>query len=93
MAKGLLILLIVFAVVAILGWGMNKVGNASEEKKKKFRKYFFGFYGMLLIAQGSAGFLENPGFNWMYAITIVVGLVILGVVLLGKLKKSAESTG
>ncbi len=92
MAKGLLILLIVFAVVAILGWGMNKFGNASEEKKKKFRKYFFAFYGLLLIAQGSAGLLENSGFNWMYAITIVVGIVILGAVVFGKLEKQSEET-
>jgi uncharacterized membrane protein len=93
MTKGIIIMLIVFAVVAILGWVLNKFGNASEEKKKKFRKYFFGFYGMLLIVQGTAGLLENPGFNWMYVVTIAVGLLIVGVVLFGKLEKSAESTG
>lgn len=52
-------MLIVFAVVGILGWGMNKLGNAPEAKKQRFLKYYFIAYGILLITMAIYNFISQ----------------------------------
>ncbi len=40
MTKGIIIMLIVFVCVAILGWGMNKLGKVPEAGKQQFLEYY-----------------------------------------------------
>jgi len=92
MAKGLMIMLLVFLVVGILGWFMNKFGNAPEEKKKKYLKVFFGIYGLLWIGQGIFSMYESDGFDWMATAHIVLGLVFIIIAFYGKLGDPVKST-
>jgi len=58
MGKGLLIMLIVFGVVTVLHLVILKIRAISEEKKIKFRKVFWYFYGVLFITQGIVRMIE-----------------------------------
>ncbi len=84
MLKGLLIMLLVFLVVGILGWGLTKIGNVAEEKKFRIRKYLFAFYGLFLIAQGGMDIWEKMGIDWM-ALNIPLGIIIAWAALSGKI--------
>ncbi|NNC61075.1 MAG: hypothetical protein HKO11_01975 [Eudoraea sp.] len=92
MAKGLMIMLVVFLVVGILGWIMNKFGNAPEEKKKKYRKVFLGLYGLLWIGQGIFSMNESNDFDWIATAYLVLGLVLLIIAFYGKLRDPVNST-
>ncbi|GGD53349.1 hypothetical protein [Muriicola marianensis] len=91
MLKGFLIMLVVFLVVAILGWGLSRFGNASEEKKVRIRKYLFSFYGLFLIIQGMSYLWEDPQWGWQ-VLNIPLGLVFIWVALSGKLEPSAKES-
>lgn len=91
MVKGFGIMLLVFLVVALLGWGAAKMGNVPEEKKVKIRKYFFAFYGIFLILQGALYLWEDKGLTWM-ALNIPLGIIIAWAALSGKMDTPSQTT-
>ncbi len=91
MLKGFLIMLAVFLVVALLGWGLGRIGNASEEKKVRIRKYLFSFYGLFLIFQGMLYLWEDPQWGWQ-VLNIPLGLVFIWGVLSGKMELSTKES-
>jgi hypothetical protein len=92
MAKGLLILLIVFAVVAILGWGMNKLRIVSSRKKQRFLKYYFIGYGTLMIVLALETSFSHKNFNFIPILQGILGVIMILLVVFGKLEKQSEET-
>ena len=92
MAKGLLILLIVFAVVAILGWGMNKLRIVPARKKQRFLKYYFIGYGTLMIVLALETSFSHNSFNFIRILQVILGVVLILMAVLGKLEKQSEET-
>ncbi len=92
MAKGLLILLIVFAVVAILGWGMNKLRIVSARKKQRFLKYYFIGYGTLMIVLAIETIYSHESFNFIPILQSILGVIMILLVVFGKLEKQSEET-
>jgi predicted membrane channel-forming protein YqfA (hemolysin III family) len=45
MGKGLMIMLVVFLIIAMIGWVLNVFSKVSEEKKEKYRNYLFVLIG------------------------------------------------
>lgn len=84
-------MLLVFLVVAVLGWLATKMGNVPEEKMVKIRKYFFSFYGLFLIVQGSLHLWEDKGIGAM-AINIPLGIVIAWAAMSGKMNPPTKKT-
>lgn len=91
MVKGLLIMLLVFALVGVFGWMALKLGNAPEEKKGRYRKYYMVLYGLLLIAQGSVTMWEDEGSNWLAALNLLLGAIFLWAAFYGKLDPSKKT--
>ncbi len=91
MAKGLLIMLIVFGIVGVLGYFMNKIGNATETKKQNYRKIFLVLYGLLLLAQGILSSIEHAHLSWIAGTQILLGIVFIGIVIFGRLKNQKSS--
>ena len=91
MGKGLLIMLIVFGVVGVLGYFMNKIGNATEAKKQNYRKVFFIVYGLLLLAQGILSSIEHKHLSWIAGAQILLGIVFIGFFIFGKPKNQKSS--
>jgi peptidoglycan/LPS O-acetylase OafA/YrhL len=90
MAKGLLIMLIVFAVIGIFGWGMNKVGNAPEAKKQRFLKFYFMGYGILLIATAIYNLFSHESPDFFIILQGIVGVIMILLAVLGKLDKQSK---
>ncbi len=90
MVKGLGIMLLVFAVVALLGWGVTKLGRVAEDKKVRIRKYFFAFYGLFLIAQGGFHIWDEQGITWL-GLNIPLGIIIAWFALSGRMDSSAST--
>lgn len=74
MGKGLLIMIIVFAVVALLHIISLKMTRLNENKKRQFRKIFWYFYGVLFTAQGVVRMIEKERFIIISIIMCIVGL-------------------
>lgn len=79
-----MIMLVVFLIVAIIGWVLNIFSKVREEKKKKYRMYLLVFYGIFLIIQGTVTIYENAQFKWLAFLQLVLGIVLIGAVSLGK---------
>ena len=87
MGKGVLILLGTFIVVTILHLVSMKMAKISEAKKSSYRKVFWYLYGTLFLFSGVINLLEKEAFSWIFSIEILVGLAILILNFLGKIKK------
>jgi len=74
MGKGLFIMLIVFGVVALLHFTTLKIRVFPEEKKRKFRKVFWYFYGVLFISQGIVRMIEKERLIIISIIMCIVGI-------------------
>ena len=86
-------MLLVFLVVAIIGWVMQLLSKAPEEKKKKYRKNLLIFYGLFLIIQGSVTFYESVEFEVLSIVQLLAGIVLFGVVTFGKYEQNLKSEG
>lgn len=84
MGKGLMIMLVVFLIIAIIGWVLNVFSKVPEEKKKKYRKYLLVFYGIFLIMQGAVAIYDQAQFKWLAFLQLVLGIVLIGAVTLRK---------
>ena len=73
MGKGLLIMLIVFVAVALLHLISLKMTHLNEKKKRKFRKVFWYFYGVIFIMQGVVNMIEKERFVLISVIMCVAG--------------------
>lgn len=91
MGKGLLIMLIVFGVVALLHIISLKMTSISEKKKRKFRKVFWYFYGVLFFAQGFVRIVEKERFNILSILFIILGLLWIVLNYLDKIDPKAKS--
>ena len=84
--------MIVFAVVAILGWGMNKLRIVSARKKQRFLKYYYLGYGTLMIVLALETSYSHKSFNFIRILQIILGVVLILMVVFGKLEKEAKET-
>ncbi len=89
MIKGLYIMLIVFAVVAILAWVMNKLGKVSDSVRKKYMRGFFIGYGILLLVQ--AGLTQGEGLDFFNVLLGLFGVFFLWHGLFGKKERTSKS--
>ncbi len=77
MTKGIIIMLIVFVCVAILGWGINKLGKVPEARKQQFLKYYLVGYGIFLIGMCIERFGSQNYFDVLIIIEGLLGLFLL----------------
>jgi len=77
MSKGLLIMLIVFVVIALLHIISLKMMRLNEKKKRKFRKVFWYFYGIIFLLQGLAIIIEKERFVLVSVVMSILGLVTI----------------
>lgn len=90
MLKGLVIMLIVFTVVAILGWGMNILGNASAKKKQQILKYYLVGYGILVIAIAINNYNFHESMDLFVILQGILGVVMILLAVFGKLVKETD---
>ncbi|MGB0198549.1 MAG: hypothetical protein ACPF80_00755 [Flavobacteriaceae bacterium] len=89
MAKGLLILLVVFAIIGIIHIVMLRLINAPEQKKQKIRNVFWYMYGLVFSISGFVNLLPfntfNGGFDWLHVAQMGFGIGIIVFNFLGKI--------
>lgn len=83
---GLLILLGTFVVVAMIHFISMKMMKIPETKKTVYRKFFWYFYGIVLMFDGAFNLIEKGAFYWSFTILFLVGLIIIILNLLGKIE-------
>jgi uncharacterized membrane protein len=76
MAKGLLILLVVFAIIGMLHIGTLRLINTPEQKKHKIRNVFWYIYGLVF---------SISGFDWLHVTQMGFGIGIIVLNFLGKI--------
>ena len=84
MGKGLLILMAVFAVIAVLNLTSSKLLKLEAVKKAKFTKLFWYFYSSFLILSGVVNCVEKSEITIIFTANIVLGIVTLVLNYLGK---------
>ena len=83
---GLLILLGTFVVVGMIHFISMKMMKIPETKKTVYRKFFWYFYGIVLMFDGAFNLIEKGAFYWSFKILFLVGLIIIILNLLGKIE-------
>lgn len=83
---GLLILLGTFVVVGMIHFISMKMMKIPETKKTVYRKFFWYFYGIVLMFDGAFNLIEKGAFYWSFTILFLVGLIIIILNLLGKIE-------
>lgn len=83
---GLLILLGTFVVVGMIHFISMKMMKIPETKKTVYRKFFWHFYGIVLMFDGAFNLIEKGAFYWSFTILFLVGLIIIILNLLGKIE-------
>ncbi len=84
MGKGLLILLAVFAVVAMLNFSSVKLMKLEAVKKTKYKKLFWYFYGVFFIFSGVVNCIEKSEMSIVFISNTIIGVVVLVLNYLGK---------
>ena len=70
MEKGLLIFGCVLVIILLLNFGVIRLMNVAEEKKSRYRKVFWYFYGSIFSISGAVNLIEKNHltlflfFNW-----------------------------
>ena len=83
---GLLILLGTFVLVGMIHFISMKMMKIPETKKTVYRKFFWYFYGIVLMFDGAFNLIEKGAFYWSFTILFLVGLIIIILNLLGKIE-------
>ena len=83
---GLLILLGTFVVVGMIHFISMKMMKIPETKKTVYRKFFWYFYGIVLMFDGAFNLIEKGAFYWSFTILFLVSLIIIILNLLGKIE-------
>lgn len=83
---GLLILLGTFVVVGMIHFISMKMMKIPETKKTVYRKFFWYFYGIVLMFNGAFNLIEKGAYYWSFTILFLVGLIIIILNLLGKIE-------
>ena len=73
---GLLILLGTYVVVGMIHFIFMKMVKIPETKKTVYRKFFWYFYGIVLIFDGAFNLIEKEAFYSSFTILFLVGLII-----------------
>jgi hypothetical protein len=58
----------------------------SETKKIHYRKFFWYFYGIILMLSGGVNLIEKGEFWWIFSIQFIIGFVIVVLNFIGKLE-------
>jgi len=90
MGKGLLIMIIVFIIVALLHIISLKMTRISENKKRKFRKVFWYFYGILFFTQGLVNMIEKERFIFLSIVMSLLGLLFVVMNYFDKIKSKVK---
>ncbi len=90
MAKGLLILFIVFAVVGMLHMATLRLVKKPEHKKQKIRKVFWYVYGAIFSTSGIVNLVPADafdwGFDWVFVVQWAFGVDIIVLNFLGRIE-------
>ena len=86
MTKGLLIFFIVLTVIAIIHFISLRMIRLSEEKKWKYRKVFWYFYGVTFAVSGFVNMFPLEEFNLFAFIQFLCGIMIFVLNYLGKIE-------
>ena len=90
MTKGLLILLVVFAIIGMLHVGTLRLINTHEQKKQKIRSVFWYMYGMVFSVSGFVNLLQlntfSGGFDWLHVAQMGFGMGMIVLNFLGKIE-------
>lgn len=86
MEKGILILFGTFIAVGIIHFISVKAMKIDQTKKMRYRKFFWYFYGILFIINGSMGLIKKGVFDWVFSIQILLGIVVVVLNYLGKIE-------
>ena len=89
MEKGLLILLVVFAIIGMLHISTLRLINTPEQKKQKIRSVFWYIYGLVFSVSGFVNLLPfntfNGGFDWLHVTQMGFGIGMIVLNFLGKI--------
>jgi len=86
MEKGLLIFGCVLIILLLLNFGLIRLMNVAEEKKSRYRKVFWYFYGSIFSISGGVNLIENKSFNLIFIFQLAIGIAILLLNFLGKIE-------
>jgi cell division protein FtsW (lipid II flippase) len=86
MPKGLLIFFIVLTVIAIIHFISLRMVRLAEEKKWKYRKVFWYFYGLLFAISGFVNMFPFEEFKPFALIQFLCGIMVFVLNYLGKIE-------
>ncbi len=84
MEKGLLIFGCVLVIILLLNFGVIRLMNVAEEKKSRYRKVFWYFYGSIFSISGGVNLIEKKSFNFIFQLAIGIAILLLNF--LGKIE-------
>jgi cell division protein FtsW (lipid II flippase) len=86
MTKGLLIFFIVLIVISIIHFISLRMIRVAEEKKMKYRKVFWYFYGFLFAISGFVNMFPLEEFKLFAFIQFLCGITVFVLNYLGKIE-------
>ena len=96
MAKGLLILFIVFTTVGMLHVTTLRLIKTAEHKKQKIRKVFWYIYGVVFSISGIVNLVPADafdwGFDWVFVVQWAFGVGIIVLNFLGRIETKNPNT-
>ena len=90
MEKGFLILIGTFLIVGVVHFLSMRTSKLSENKKSHYRKFFWYFYGIILMLSGGVNLIEKGEFHWSFTLQFILGLVTVILNLLGKIETKSS---
>ena len=90
MEKGFLILIGTFLIVGVVHFLSMRTSKLSENKKSHYRKFFWYFYGIILMLSGGVNLIEKGDFHWSFTLQFLLGLVTVILNLLGKIETKSS---
>ena len=86
MTKGLLIFFIVLIVISIIHFISLRMIRVAEEKKMKYRKVFWCFYGFLFAISGFVNMFPLEEFKLFAFIQFLCGITVFVLNYLGEIE-------
>ena len=90
MEKGFLILIGTFLIVGVVHFLSMRTSKLSENTKSHYRKFFWYFYGIILMLSGGVNLIEKGDFHWSFTLQFLLGLVTVILNLLGKIETKSS---
>ena len=84
MIKATIAMLIIFSVIGLILLLTNKLNKIDSEKRYIYKKYFWYFYGIILILSGAVNLFEKGSI--IFLIQLILGVVIIILNFTGKIE-------